>query len=72
MRIHWHLGYSNKTACGMLAYPSDVTDEFDTPTNNRIECTKEERLVTCRNCQKVMRLGKWGVNWTVKKVDINE
>ena len=29
-RTHWHLGYCNKTARGILVYKTAITDEFDT------------------------------------------
>src|SRR5216684_3362638 len=62
MKAHWHLGYSKKTACGMLAYPTSVSGEFDTPTSNRIDCAIRPKDVTCARCKKVMLLGKWAPN----------
>lgn len=64
MKIHWHLVYTNKTACGTLAYPTEVRDEYNTATNGRIDCTDKPKAVTCLRCQKVMRLGKWSGKWT--------
>ena len=56
MKVHWHLGYSNKTACGRLAYKTEWEGEFDTPLNGRIECAIRGRSedVTCERCKKVM------------------
>jgi hypothetical protein len=58
-KVHWHRGYSNKTACGILAYPTKVPDEYDTAINGRIECTPLHRKVTCLKCQRVMMIGKY-------------
>jgi hypothetical protein len=55
-RTHWHLGYCNKTACGILIYKTAVANEFDTATCTRLECSLKP---TCRRCQKVMRIGKF-------------
>ena len=60
MKLHWHLGYSNKTACGILVYPTKMAGEYDTAANGRVLCkTLNCEVVTCERCQKVMRLGKW-------------
>jgi hypothetical protein len=60
-KIHWFLGYSKKTACGMLAYPTDWRGEYDTPTCGRIFCAVDGRSedVSCLRCQKIMMLGRW-------------
>ena len=57
VKTHWHLGYSNKTACGILAYKTEVTDEYDTAWNSRIECNRKP---TCKLCQRVMRIDSQG------------
>ena len=61
MKIHWHLGYVNKTACGILAYKTRWIGEYDTARNERISCTicSRSQDVSCQRCQKVMLLGKW-------------
>lgn len=59
MKIHWHLGSLKKTACGRYAYPSDVTDEYITARNDRLECTRVTRKVTCGGCQRVLLIGKY-------------
>ena len=56
IKIHWHLHYTNRTACGILAYRTDVIDEYDTAKNGRIECASDETEVTCQNCCRVMML----------------
>ncbi len=62
MKVHWHLGYSNKTACGILAYKTAWVGEYDTDRGQRIECAVNgSDDVTCLRCQKVMLLGKWEV-----------
>ena len=55
-RTHWHLGYCNKTACGILVYKTAVSNEFDTAINTRLECSLKP---TCKRCQKVMRIGSF-------------
>lgn len=56
MKIHWHLGYSNKTACGILAYEAIAQDEYDTVAGGRIECSGDEKKVDCKSCRRVMLL----------------
>ena len=57
MRLHWHLGADKKrTACGMYAYPTDVAGEYNTATNDRIECATVPGKVTCLRCQRVMEI----------------
>ena len=55
-KVHWHLGYSNKTACGVLAYTTNVQDEYDTVGGGRVECSGHEKNVTCASCRRVMLL----------------
>lgn len=59
MKVHWHLGYSNKTGCGILAYKrSDSGCEADTVSGGRIEYTGRENDVTCKSCRRVMLIGR--------------
>ena len=57
MKAHWYIG-KNRTVCGMVVYPTDVRDEYDTRTNGRIEAFSLEaggkkglQEVTCKRCR---------------------
>jgi hypothetical protein len=58
MKTHWHLGYSNKTACGLLAYPEKTKGEFCLVSRSRIDCAEQPKHVSCRSCQQVMLLNR--------------
>jgi hypothetical protein len=32
-------------------WPTGITDEYDTATNDRVECVTDEKRVTCKNCR---------------------
>lgn len=57
VKLHWFLGYSKRTACGIAAYKTSVENEYDTDRNTRIECADDQNKVTCANCQRVAMIG---------------
>ena len=62
MKAHWHLGYSNMTACGILAYLDILgishgrITEYDMVSGTKIDCANDPKYVTCGNCRRVMLL----------------
>lgn len=78
-KSHWYLGYSNKTACGLLAYVSDCVDckrpsnavdrRFISPTDHPIYCARKPEHVNCRSCRRVMLLPRRGKHCSAGRED---
>jgi len=80
MKLHWHLIYENRTACGIVAFetadgvsPTGIT-EFDRVSGSRIDCANDPAKVTCKMCRLGLRtilpnphIHKWeaGDRWGV-------
>lgn len=50
MKVHFYHKYGRVTSCGVHAYETNVTGEYDTQKGYRIEATEIADDVTCKRC----------------------